>query len=196
MHPAALTRTGGTHASPWSCRPLTREAETPKSRPVSFTGALNGATQLARLPAGALLGLVAAGSLQWIAPELAPNQWNDAPVFLGCVAGGVLLQRAFHYSLGWLVDTTLAHLAARRTWLLALERLREHQRRYTVAPPVVHRLEERLVRASVLGEALARPKAAPRKKPAVKPTTATSKRTGGQDPPARLPAPSRNSRPG
>jgi hypothetical protein len=182
MHPADLTRTGGTHASPWSCRPLTREEETPKSRPVSFTGALNGATQIARLPAGALLGLVGAGSLQWIAPELAPNQWNDAPVFLACVAGGVLVQRAFHYSLGWLVDTTLAHLAARRTWLLALERLREHQRRYTVRPPVVRALEERLVRASVNGEAGSRPKAAPQRKPAAekpKPATKRIKRGGG-----------------
>jgi len=168
MRPADLTRTGGTHASPRSSRPLTRARETPKSRPVSFTGALSGAAQLARLPAGALLGLVGAGSLQWIAPDLAPNQWNDAPVFLGCVAGGVLLQRTFHYTLGWLVDTTLAHLAARRTGLLALERLREHQRHYTVRPPVVRALEERLVRASVNGEAGPRPRAARKKKGAPK----------------------------
>lgn len=143
-------------------------------------------SKLRQIPLGALLGLAVAGAIRFLRPDLSPDGWMEAPFALFCVASGILIERAIHYSLGWYVDARLKHLAARYEARMEMQKLRVYEKEGVLNQADVRRIAAKIARRDVAGGV--RPPSKPRgpRGPYQRKTAAP----GSGDPPApSAPAP-------
>jgi hypothetical protein len=126
----------------------------------SVSSAFDTIGKFRQIPLGALLGLTVAGAVRFLQPDLSPEGWMEAPFAIFCVAAGILVERAAHYTLGWLVDTRLRHLAARYEARMELGKLHRYEKDGLVNQMDARRIAARIARRDVAG--ISGPKGKPR----------------------------------
>jgi hypothetical protein len=122
--------------------------------------------KLRQYPLGAMLGIVTAASMNYLAPELTPDGWMQAPFTLSCIAGGMLLERTLHYMVGWYLDPRVHHAAVSREARIRLAKLREYQRAGVISEADAKRMAAQIAKRDVTGslKPIARPPRGPYKK--------------------------------
>ena len=87
-----------------------------------------GASTLRNLPFGGALGVVAAGIVLWLAPQLIPEGWSAEAVLSLGMGAGVVVHRLFVGTFGWFIEPMKRHLGSRwEAWIQLgkLERLQQ-----------------------------------------------------------------------
>ena len=132
----------------------------------TFTETLSYIPKLKHYPLGAMLGIVTAASMNYLAPELTPDGWMQAPFTLSCIAGGMLLERTAHYVIGWYLDPQVHHAAVSREARIRLAKLREYQKAGIISESDAKRMAARIAKRDVGGSLtpLTRPPRGPYKK--------------------------------
>jgi hypothetical protein len=117
----------------------------------ALTDTLSFIPKLRQYPLGAMLGIVTAASMNYLAPELTPDGWMQAPFTLSCVAGGMLLERTLHYMIGWYLDPQVHHAAVSREARIRLAKLREYQRAGVITEEDARRIAAQIAKRDVAG---------------------------------------------
>ena len=107
--------------------------------------------KLRQYPLGAMLGIVTAASMNYLAPELTPDGWMQAPFTLSCIAGGMLLERTLHYVVGWYLDPRVHHAGVSREARIRLAKLREYQLAGIISEADAKRMAAQIAKRDVTG---------------------------------------------
>ncbi len=153
----------------WIYEPLNKAVEKATEAPVSATFATIG--KLRQIPLGALLGLTVAGGVRFLRPDLSPEGWMEAPFALFCAGCGILVERAVHYGLGWLVDARLRHLAAAYEARMEMGKLRRYEKAGVLNQSDARRIAAHIAKRDVAGGPgpQGRPRGPYKKKPPASP---------------------------
>jgi hypothetical protein len=108
-----------------------------------------GASTLRNLPFGGALGVVAAGIVLWLAPQLIPEGWSAEAVLSLGMGAGVVVHRLFVGTFGWFVEPMKRHLGARWEAWIQLGKLERYNRRGMIKAEQVHVLTERIVQDDI-----------------------------------------------
>lgn len=89
--------------------------------------------------------------MNYLAPELTPEGWMQAPFTLACVAAGILVERTAHYVIGWYLDPKVHHLAATREARIQFAKLREYEKAGTITAPEAKKIAAKIAKRDVAG---------------------------------------------
>jgi hypothetical protein len=86
-----------------------------------------------KLPFGGAVGIVVAGGILWLAPQLVPDGWPAEAVLSLGMGSGVVLSRLFDAMLGWFFEPIRRHLGSGWEAVLELRKL-DHYRKLGMLP--------------------------------------------------------------
>jgi len=108
-----------------------------------------GASTLRNLPFGGALGVVAAGIVLWLAPQLVPDGWSAEAVLSLGMGTGVVVHRLIEGGLGWFIEPMRRHLGAGWEARLRLGKLEGYRKKGLIPPGEADELLARIVRDDV-----------------------------------------------
>ena len=115
-----------------------------------------GASTLRNLPFGGAFGVVAAGIVLWLAPQLIPEGWSAEAVLSLGMGAGVVVHRLFVGTFGWFIEPMKRHLGARWEASIQLGKLEGYSKRGMIAPEQAHLLTDRIVQDDINAKARGR----------------------------------------
>ncbi|HSE51699.1 MAG TPA: hypothetical protein VLB00_05895 [Gemmatimonadales bacterium] len=110
------------------------------------------AERLRSIPFGGALGVVAAGTALWLAPEILPAGWSPQSFLAFGMGTGIVIDRLLAATIGWIVSPLLRHLSSRWEATLQLGKLERYQRRGTIGGADGKRIALRIAKSDVAGD--------------------------------------------
>jgi hypothetical protein len=110
------------------------------------------AERLRSIPFGGALGVVAAGTALWLAPEVLPEGWSPQSVLAFGMGAGIVADRLLAATIGWIVSPLLRHLSSRWEATLQLGKLARYQKRGTIGGTDGKRIALRIAKSDVAGD--------------------------------------------
>ena len=110
------------------------------------------AERLRSIPFGGALGVVAAGTALWLAPEILPTGWSPQSFLAFGMGAGIVIDRLLAATIGWIVSPLLRHLSSRWEATLQLGKLERYRRRGTIGGADGKRIALRIAKSDVAGD--------------------------------------------
>jgi len=115
-----------------------------------------GASTLKNLPFGGALGVVAAGTVLWLAPQFVPAGWSAEAVLSLGMGAGVVVHRLFVGPFGWFIEPMKRHLGSRWEAWIQLGKLQRYSKRGMIDAEQAHILTDRIVQQDIAAKAKGR----------------------------------------